>query len=258
MTAWGSVGGAVEAMRPTLDMIERVGPSHANVVIAGEHGTGKEVAARWLHAVSDRAEYALTTVNAGGFSEGIFESEMCGPVQDAFTDAKTDWVGCFELADQGTLFLDEIANVSLQQQTKFLRVIEPGEIQRVGSTSVHRVGFAHHVRHQRPGQRTKKPKTSTRRQFRGTWLEELASARDVVNDRRAARNRSHQEGQRFIRSGRVRVRRMTYGDHAQDGSAWQRPASARSDLDAAAIRQGCNMATPSAEQSRECDILGVH
>jgi DNA-binding NtrC family response regulator len=124
------------AMEPVLDLIERVGPSDANVLVVGEHGTGKEVVARWLHAVSGRADGPLVPVNAGGFSEGVFESELFGHVKGAFTDAKTDRVGCFELADGGTLFLDEIANVPLQQQAKLLRVLETGEIQRVGSSKV--------------------------------------------------------------------------------------------------------------------------
>ncbi|MEQ9397950.1 MAG: sigma-54 dependent transcriptional regulator [Longimicrobiales bacterium] len=128
-----------KAMEPVLDVIERVGPSDANVLIVGEHGTGKEVVARWLHAVSKRAGSALVAVNAGGFSEGVFESELFGHVKGAFTDAKTDRVGCFELADKGTLFLDEIANVPLQQQAKLLRVLESGEIQRVGSSKVRKV-----------------------------------------------------------------------------------------------------------------------
>ncbi|MCY4571782.1 MAG: sigma-54 dependent transcriptional regulator [Gemmatimonadetes bacterium] len=128
-----------KAMQPVLKIIERIGPSDANVLITGEHGTGKEVVARWLHAVSNRAGYDLVTVNAGGFAEGVFESEIFGHVKGAFTDAKAERVGCFELAHQGTLFLDEIANVSLQQQAKFLRVLETGEIQRVGSSKVRRV-----------------------------------------------------------------------------------------------------------------------
>src|SRR5690606_2594696 len=110
-----------------------------NVLVVGEHGTGKEVIARWLHAVSDRAKKPLVAVNAGGFSEGVFESELFGHVKGAFTDAKTDRVGCFELAHEGTLFLDEIANITPQQQAKLLRVIETGEIQRVGSSRVRTV-----------------------------------------------------------------------------------------------------------------------
>jgi len=138
-------GGAPEliaessAMRPVLDVIDRVGPSDANVLIVGEHGTGKEVVARWLHAVSHRSGNALVAVNVGGFSEGVFESELFGHVKGAFTDAKTDRMGCFELAHGGTLFLDEIANVPLQQQAKLLRVLETREIQRVGSSKVRHV-----------------------------------------------------------------------------------------------------------------------
>ena len=128
-----------KAMQPVLDIIERVGPSDANVLIVGEHGTGKEVVAGWLHAVSIRAKKPLVAVNAGGFSEGVFESELFGHVKGAFTDAKTDRVGCFEMANDGTLFLDEIANISPQQQAKLLRVLETGEIQRVGSSKVRRV-----------------------------------------------------------------------------------------------------------------------
>lgn len=128
-----------KVMEPVLRIMERVGPSDANVLITGEHGTGKEVVARWLHAVSERAKNPLVTVNVGGFSSGVFESEVFGHVKGAFTDARTDRVGCFELADRGTLFLDEIANISLEQQAKFLRVLESGDIQRVGSSKVRRV-----------------------------------------------------------------------------------------------------------------------
>ncbi len=126
-------------MAPVIEIMERVGPSDANVLITGEHGTGKDVVARWLHAVSHRANKPLVAVNAGGFSEGVFESELFGHVKGAFTDAKSDRIGCFELADRGTLFLDEIANISLQQQAKLLRVLETGEIQRVGSSKVRKV-----------------------------------------------------------------------------------------------------------------------
>ena len=128
-----------KAMQPVLEIIDRVGPSDANVLIIGEHGTGKEVVARWLHGVSHRAQKPLVAVNAGGFSEGVFESELFGHVKGAFTDAKTERVGCFELADGGTLFLDEIANVPLKQQAKLLRVLETREIQRVGSSKVRNV-----------------------------------------------------------------------------------------------------------------------
>ncbi len=128
-----------KAMRPVLRLIEKVGPSVANVLITGEPGTGKEVVARWLHYRSDRSGRPLVTVNTGGLSEGVFESEMFGHVKGAFTDAKADRVGYFELADRGTIFLDEIGNVPLAQQAKLLRVLETGELQRVGSTRTRRV-----------------------------------------------------------------------------------------------------------------------
>jgi DNA-binding NtrC family response regulator len=126
-------------MRPVLDLISRVGPSDANVLITGEHGTGKEVIARTLQALSSRSGKPLVTVNAGGLPEGVFESELFGHVKGAFTDAKVDRVGRFELADGGTLFLDEIANVPMNLQAKLLRALETGEIERVGSSSTRRV-----------------------------------------------------------------------------------------------------------------------
>ena len=122
------------AMRPVQEMIERVGPSDANILITGENGVGKGVIARALHAVSQRNAKPLITVNMGGLSEGVFESELFGHVKGAFTDAKTDRVGRFELAERGTLFLDEIANIPLNQQSRLLRVLETGEFERVGSS----------------------------------------------------------------------------------------------------------------------------
>ncbi len=127
------------AMEPILKLMARVGPSDANILITGEHGTGKEVIARRLHVSSNRADRRLVTVNVGGLAEGTFESELFGHVKGAFTDAKTDRVGYFELADHGTLFLDEIANVPMPQQPSLLRVIESGEMQRVGSSRTRRV-----------------------------------------------------------------------------------------------------------------------
>jgi DNA-binding NtrC family response regulator len=127
------------AMQPVLQLIARVGPSDANVLITGEPGTGKEVVARTLHAVSNRAHRPMITVNAGGLAEGIFESELFGHVKGAFTDAKMDRVGRFELADTGTLFLDEIANVPMNLQSKMLRVLEIGEMERVGSSRTKKV-----------------------------------------------------------------------------------------------------------------------
>ncbi len=126
-------------MQPVLQLISRVGPSDANILITGEPGTGKEVVAKTLHAISERAQKAMVTVNAGGLAEGIFESELFGHVKGAFTDAKMDRVGRFELAEGGTLFLDEIANVPMNLQAKLLRVLETGEMERVGSSKTRKV-----------------------------------------------------------------------------------------------------------------------
>ena len=127
------------AMKPVLDLIERVGPSDANVLITGENGTGKGLVAQVLHQVSHRSENPLITVNIGGLSESIFESELFGHVKGAFTDAKTDRVGRFELADGGTLLMDEIANISMGQQSRLLRILETGELERVGSSRTRKV-----------------------------------------------------------------------------------------------------------------------
>ena len=126
-------------MRDLVTRLERVAPSDANVLVTGEHGTGKDVVARWLHASSARAAKPLVTVNAGGVAASLFESELFGHVKGAFTDARADRIGCFELADGGTLFLDEIANVAPRQQAALLRVLESGELQRVGSARTVRV-----------------------------------------------------------------------------------------------------------------------
>ena len=128
-----------DAMQPVLRLISNVGPSDANVLITGEHGSGKEVAARTLHGLSNRASRPLVAVNTGGLPEGVFESELFGHVRGAFTDAKSDRIGRFELAHGGTLFLDEIANIPLSQQGKLLRVLESGEMERVGSSQTRRV-----------------------------------------------------------------------------------------------------------------------
>jgi DNA-binding NtrC family response regulator len=127
------------SMQQVLDTIARVGPSDANVLITGEHGTGKEVVAQTLHALSLRASRPLVAVNTGAIPDGVFESELFGHVKGAFTDARTDRIGRFELADGGTIFLDEIGNVPLRQQAKLLRVLESGEIERVGSSRARRV-----------------------------------------------------------------------------------------------------------------------
>ncbi len=127
------------AMDPVKQILARVGPSDANILITGEHGTGKEVVAQSLHALSAYASKPMVTVNVGGLSEGVFADELFGHVRGAFTDAKVDRVGRFEMADGGTLFLDEIANIPFSQQGKLLRVLESGELERVGSSKTRRV-----------------------------------------------------------------------------------------------------------------------
>jgi DNA-binding NtrC family response regulator len=117
-----------------LELLKQVGPSDANVLVTGEHGTGKELVARLLHGASSRAHRTLVTVNVGGLSDGVFESEMFGHMKGAFTGANSDRAGRFELADGGSIFLDEIANVPLVQQSKLLRVLQTGELERVGSS----------------------------------------------------------------------------------------------------------------------------
>ncbi len=128
-----------QAMKPVLELLRRVGPSDANILITGEHGTGKEVVAQTLHAMSPRGVKTMVAVNTGAIPEGVFESELFGHVRGAFTDAKMDRVGRFELADGGTIFLDEIANIPLSQQAKLLRVLETGEMERVGTSRTRKV-----------------------------------------------------------------------------------------------------------------------
>jgi len=127
------------AMRAVLDTVERVARSDASILITGENGTGKGVIARLVHALSARASKPFISVNMGSIPETVFESEMMGHVRGAFTDAKADRVGRFELADTGSLFMDEIGNVPLSQQAKLLRIIESGEFERVGSSRTQRV-----------------------------------------------------------------------------------------------------------------------
>ena len=127
------------AMKSVLKLVERIGPADANILITGENGSGKGVIARALHQTSSRSTKPLVSLNAGALAEGVFESELFGHVRGAFTDAKTDRVGRFELADGGTLFLDEIANVPLTLQPKLLRVLETGEFEPVGSSTTRKV-----------------------------------------------------------------------------------------------------------------------
>ncbi len=121
-------------MQRVLELVARIAPSDANVLVLGENGTGKGVIAQRLHALSPRAAHSLVKVNMGGLAESVFESEMFGHVKGAYTDAKSERIGRFELADGGTLFLDEVGNVPLSQQPKLLRVLEDGEFERLGSS----------------------------------------------------------------------------------------------------------------------------
>ncbi|HTL32791.1 MAG TPA: sigma-54 dependent transcriptional regulator [Kofleriaceae bacterium] len=126
-------------MQQVMSLVERVAAANASILITGEHGTGKEVIARAIHAASARRDKAFIAVNAGGLSDGVLESELFGHVKGAFTDAKADRTGCFELADGGTLFLDEIANMPQSQQARLLRVLQTGEFHPVGSSRAKKV-----------------------------------------------------------------------------------------------------------------------
>jgi DNA-binding NtrC family response regulator len=126
------------AMHQVMQMVNQIAPSDINVLITGENGTGKSQLAQIIHDRSLRQSHSLVAVNMGAINENVFESELFGHVKGAFTDAKTDRIGRFELADNGSLFLDEIANIPMSQQSKLLRVLENGEFERLGSSKVTR------------------------------------------------------------------------------------------------------------------------
>jgi len=126
------------AMQEVVRLARQVARSDASVLVTGEPGTGKSLLAKLLHDWSDRADKSFISVNVGGLPESVFESEMFGHVKGAFTDAKADRAGRFELADGGTLFLDEIGNVPPAQQARLLRALETGEFERVGSSRTQR------------------------------------------------------------------------------------------------------------------------
>ena len=127
------------SMQQVRETIERVAPSDATVLITGEHGTGKEVVASLLHRLSQRASKTLVTMNAGGLSEGVAESELFGHVKGAFTDAREDRPGRFEAADGGVIFLDEIGNLPLGLQSKLLTVLQNRTVTRVGANRAREV-----------------------------------------------------------------------------------------------------------------------
>ncbi|CAD0360719.1 sigma-54-dependent transcriptional regulator [Xanthomonas hortorum] len=126
-------------MRRLLEDLMRIADSDVGVLLLGENGTGKSLVAQLLHQWSARRTQPLIKVNIGGLAATLFESELFGHVRGAFTDARQDRSGRFELADGGTLFLDEIGNLPLEQQAKLLRAIEDGEFERVGSSRTQRV-----------------------------------------------------------------------------------------------------------------------
>lgn len=131
---FGDFIGNSPQMRKVFATIEKVAKTDANVLILGENGTGKELVARSLHKNSQRNEEVFISVDLGSITESLFESEIFGHIKGAFTDAKTDKAGRFELANGGTLFLDEIGNLSLPMQAKLLTVLERRQVTRVGST----------------------------------------------------------------------------------------------------------------------------
>jgi DNA-binding NtrC family response regulator len=128
-----------ERFQDVVELATRVASTRSPVLIQGESGTGKELIARLLHATGDRAARPFVAVNCKAFAEGILESELFGHERGAFTGASHPHVGCFERADGGTLFLDEIGEVGLSFQTKLLRVLQEGEVLRIGAQKVRRI-----------------------------------------------------------------------------------------------------------------------
>ena len=125
--------GKSQAMQNLLSMIEKVAPTDANVLVTGENGTGKEQIAKMIHQLSNRKKETMITVDMGAVTESLFESELFGHVKGSFTDAKTDRLGKFEVADKGTLFLDEIGNLNKTLQSKLLTALQARSIVKVGS-----------------------------------------------------------------------------------------------------------------------------
>ena len=127
------VWGESDVMRRVRQLIEKVAVTDANVLITGENGTGKEIVAREIHALSGRRGEVMISVDMGAITETLFESELFGHVKGAFTDAREDRVGKFEAANKGTLFLDEIGNLSYALQSKLLATLQSRKVIRVGS-----------------------------------------------------------------------------------------------------------------------------
>lgn len=127
--------GSSEPMKKVFNTIQKVSGTDANVLILGENGTGKELIARSIHKMSRRANEIFVSVDVGAISHSLFESELFGHVKGAFTDAREDRPGRFEIASGGTLFLDEIGNIPVAQQSKLLSVLQNRQVSRVGSNS---------------------------------------------------------------------------------------------------------------------------
>ena len=128
--------GQSQAMQNLLSLIQKVAPTDANVLVTGENGTGKEQIAKMIHQLSNRKNETMITVDMGAVTESLFESELFGHVKGSFTDAKTDRLGKFEVADKGTLFLDEIGNLNKTLQSKLLTALQTRSIVKVGSNKL--------------------------------------------------------------------------------------------------------------------------
>jgi two-component system response regulator HydG len=128
--------GESEVMKEIFLKIEKIAPTDANILILGENGTGKDLIAKAIHQQSMRASRPFVKVDVGALTESLFESELFGHKKGAFTDAREDRVGRFEMANGGTLFLDEIGNISLHQQAKLLSVLQNRQISRIGSNEI--------------------------------------------------------------------------------------------------------------------------
>ena len=122
------------SMHRVLQLIERTAQSDANILLTGESGVGKSMIASYIHNCSQRQQHPFVSVNMGALTDTLFASELFGHVKGAFTDAKSQRIGRFEMAEKGTLFMDEIANIPPEQQAKLLRVLESGEFEAIGSS----------------------------------------------------------------------------------------------------------------------------
>ncbi len=135
----GLVTGSSKSMQGVIHTIRKAAPTDANILILGENGTGKQVVASEIHRLSNRASRVFITVDLGALHANLFESELFGHAKGAFTDAREDKAGRFELADGGTLFLDEIGNLPLQLQSKLLHALQNRTITRVGETKERKI-----------------------------------------------------------------------------------------------------------------------